>query len=1181
MHFFLVGFAAGIGIIVSFAGWGWLVVRVLRIRFATGFGSKAAVGLALTSPVGAVLNWFGLISPGIVRAFVLAGILIAALSAAISVSYLRDSVVSAWAYFRPRKLMAFGLLLLVSITISKFASVVSPGGFHAQDDYHAYFVFPAKMLQTGQLGTDPFSERRIISSLGDKYFLDTFLISFTGRFGNMRLIDEGIGYVILLFLMAEVMHRKRIPGHWAMLTLFAVCIYPSPVSNITAIYLGVVVLVMLFDLLDRTAAQPALNSTALVAILLAGLCSFKTTFVPTAGIFFLSLFFYQLFRLPDKGKTVARAGFCLMLIVILLSPWMLYSYRASGTFFYPLFGKGYHGSVYGTYLLPTAHMGLHNFLAFLDGLSFTVGLVLAIQVALILVAFRRNGDDRLIDFIVVINLLIDFVIIGIGTGGVQMYRYSFFILYAIALFLLVQELAVFAQRSSSGKPLGFPDSFAAVLLLGMLLGTGYELFMQEQRNWRLGALEFSLSGRDIVSPAEVSAYRDLQLAVPPGQKILVRMDRNFLFDFRRNPIYVNDLPGGASLPPGIPIFKGPEALADYLVQHGIRYLAYSYGDEATFSRALFSDRLEPRVNIWIRRGAEIAFDFQDNALALGKSRKKLYDNGSMFVLDLAAPVQSTAAFSAPETVDDAPGTPKLITVVFSEPPRTGPVVNVNSGMSSEALQSAMSRAPRGATILFAAGTYNLTTQITVPCHNLHLTGPVAAMPTAILAASYKNSHILAFNGGCANLGSIRFLHFENTGAVYFGVGDNSNFTFEHNLVTNLPSGLNNITTEAGLWFDGTLSTTLKNVLIRYNTFGDDHSCTTVFADIKDQGGYCAGVITSQGEDQNLTVEYNNFIHVEQGIHFVQLATFNPGKPNSVCVSCRVDYNYILNYHRIGIEIQVSTPTDPILIEHNAVVDPINSSWGTYAVSLACCLTDRFMRTTGHSPALLFDDNVLVATKPIGSECPPYGVEFWGIGAQGTNSLVEGTFCNGYTWGFGAAPWAIKDNYICGPNYAKGGGYITNQQKKDNPPMQSGNVVAASCSARASKTPEISPAGGTFSGSQEVRLTDSGSNTGIWYTTDGSTPVPGSGTARYYTAPFIISKTTTVKAVGMWGAANQPVNYPPGHGYIPSSIITASFTAASSSRPPKTASSLPRGRAENAHLSSRMFGSRGRNRAGMV
>jgi hypothetical protein len=246
---------------------------------------------------------------------------------------------------------------------------------------------------------------------------------------------------------------------------------------------------------------------------------------------------------------------------------------------------------------------------------------------------------------VVINLLIGFVIIGIGIGGLQTYRYSFFLLFAIALFLLVQELGVFEQRISSGKSLGFPDSFATVLLLGMLLGTGYQDFFLGLRDWRLGALKFSLSGLDIDTPTEVSAYRDLQSAVPPGRKILVRMDKNFLFDFRRNPIYVNDLPGGASLPPGIPIFKGPEALADYLVQHGIRYLAYSYGDEATFSRALEGGRLQPHVNIWIRRGAEIAFDFQDNVLTLGKSRKKLYDNGCMFVLDLELPAAGNSIVS--------------------------------------------------------------------------------------------------------------------------------------------------------------------------------------------------------------------------------------------------------------------------------------------------------------------------------------------------------------------------------------------------------------------------------------------------------------------------------------------------------------------------------------------------------
>jgi hypothetical protein len=78
----------------------------------------------------------------------------------------------------------------------------------------------------------------------------------------------------------------------------------------------------------------------------------------------------------------------------------------------------------------------------------------------------------------------------------------------------------------------------------------------------------------------------------------------------------------------------------------------------------------------------------------------------------------------------------------------------------------------------------------------------------------------------------------------------------------------------------------------------------------------------------------------------------------------------------------------------------------------------------------------------------------------------------------------------------------------------------------------------------VTLSDPGLNTAVWYTIDGSTPVPGSGAAQYYTGPFTITNNTTVKAVGMWGAPNQPVRYPSGYGYIPSSVVSASFIATS-------------------------------------
>jgi hypothetical protein len=490
----------------------------------------------------------------------------------------------------------------------------------------------------------------------------------------------------------------------------------------------------------------------------------------------------------------------------------------------------------------------------------------------------------------------------------------------------------------------------------------------------------------------------------------------------------------------------------------------------------------------------------------------------------------------------------------------GPTINLNSGMSQSTLQSTIASAPNCSLISFAAGTYNLTSQLSIPCNNLQITGPVASAPTAILAASFQNGNIFAYGGGCANLGSINYLHFENTGAVYLGIGNESNFTFQYNLVTNLPSGATNSSSESGLFFDGTLSSTLNNVLVQFNTFGDASSCTTVFATVVDEGGLCAGILTTEGEDENITIQYNNFVHVEEGIHFNQIASFAAGAQASVCVSCTIEYNSISNYHRIGIEIQVDTPTNSILVEHNAIVDPINSSWGTYAVSMACCQWGNTFGTTGFSPSYIFNDNVLVATLPIGSECPPFGVEFWGTGSQGTNSLVQGTFCYGYTWGYGGGSWAINNNYVCGPNYLTGGGgYIVTEENQTDTPTETGNRTGTTCTATASTTPTISPSGGSFSGSQTVTLSDTGANTGIWYTTDGSTPVPGSGTAQYYTAPFTVTANTTVNAVGMWGTANQPVSYPAGYGYVPSSVVSASFASgAAVKRPGSQVSSIRSG-----------------------
>jgi hypothetical protein len=153
------------------------------------------------------------------------------------------------------------------------------------------------------------------------------------------------------------------------------------------------------------------------------------------------------------------------------------------------------------------------------------------------------------------------------------------------------------------------------------------------------------------------------------------------------------------------------------------------------------------------------------------------------------------------------------------------------------------------------------------------------------------------------------------------------------------------------------------------------------------------------------------------------------------------------------------------------------------------------------------------------------------------------------FGFGNVNWSVNNNQYQGSGQA-----VCNEENQttNSNPAESGNTSSSTIAAVTSVAPTISPASGSFSGSQTVTFTNPGKNrdvnTGIWYTTDGSNPVPGAGTAQYaYSGGTIpISSTTTVKAVGMWGAPNQPTSYPAGYGYIPSSVVNAAYTSSGGS-----------------------------------
>ena len=61
-------------------------------------------------------------------------------------------------------------------------------------------------------------------------------------------------------------------------------------------------------------------------------------------------------------------------------------------------------------------------------------------------------------------------------------------------------------------------------------------------------------------------------------------------------------------------------------------------------------------------------------------------------------------------------------------------------------------------------------------------------------------------------------------------------------------------------------------------------------------------------------------------------------------------------------------------------------------------------------------------------------------------------------------------------------------------------------------PVLAPSGGAILTTQTVSITDGTSDAAIYFTTDGTTPSPGTGTTQQYLAPFTLSAPATVKAI---------------------------------------------------------------------
>jgi hypothetical protein len=496
------------------------------------------------------------------------------------------------------------------------------------------------------------------------------------------------------------------------------------------------------------------------------------------------------------------------------------------------------------------------------------------------------------------------------------------------------------------------------------------------------------------------------------------------------------------------------------------------------------------------------------------------------------------------------------------------------------IQRVIRGASSGDTVSFDAGTYSITSSLDLKC-GLTYTGPVATPATAEITTSTANITLTALRGGC-NSGTpttIEYLHFSGAGPLYVDTRDYSNIVFEHNQVTSLPGAESCGGPCESLFFDGNNNNSDSNITIQYNTFGDVNSCT---AALRVEDGGCAGVLFNiVGFLTNMTMRYNTFYHLSEGSHFSQVGwSSTPGATDATCNNCDIEYNYFSLINRIALEDQVSVVDKPTIISNNVFAsNNINGTpYISMAISAACCISGRLIASISNAiPTDYIQNNVIFnSTGNATVLALPVGVENQGVNAQVTNNLTQGFVCYGVLWSWGNTGYgglianntfqspimAARSNVagcLAGPGQFIGLECGTGCGKA---PTQSGNVQGATPAAITSIAPTISPASGSQTFPLTVTLTDAGytsgaqplGNTGIWYTTDGSPPVPGSGTAQYLASggTFVLSAPATVKAVGMWGTPPQPTSYPAGYGFVPSAVKSAHYTSgvASQQRRPR-------------------------------
>ncbi len=416
-------------VFVAIAGYGTLVLSFWRLRRAS-LALAAVTGISVMILLGGCLNLLHAISLPARLLLVLIGVLsfilmhpVVVPPAASEPQQLDRRAASPWT--RPV------LHLAAFVFMISFGASVHTPYYQNDDDYNFYLAAPVKMADLHQYAPDPFSERRVMSSLGGNYFLQSLVLGEL-PLEDVQMADRALGLLLLVCVAAGLGAVFRLkPLQRALLGLFLL-LTPQLQFNLTFVILPYALfcgLVFLAADTDELESRPMLQALLLGAAA-ATIASFKSTYLPHGVLFFLCI---GLLHARRRGiaaglRTILFAS--LGCLVVLL-PWMIANHAASGTWFYPLLGKGYQYSAYGLFPPPSSGNSLK---IIVKVMLFNVPLL----GVLIAEWFWCERDERTrVLAALTASALVASILVGIATGGDSVRRYNYPAILAAILLLYI------------------------------------------------------------------------------------------------------------------------------------------------------------------------------------------------------------------------------------------------------------------------------------------------------------------------------------------------------------------------------------------------------------------------------------------------------------------------------------------------------------------------------------------------------------------------------------------------------------------------------------------------------------------------------------------------------------------------------------------------------------------------